>query len=148
MPVDQHSFLLVINVCGCRYGQIVPPSQPREELGVYWGYNVRLASSLSNVFAKSPYQEGYDLTVGTSDKGTPVDKCDAADFAGFKHVLVVFGGVAGLESALESDDNLNINDVSLLFDKYLNTCPNQGSRTIRTEEAILISLALIKSKLG
>lgn len=117
-------------------------------MGVYWGYNVRLASSLSNIFAKAPYQEGYDLTIGTSDKGKSIDMCENKDFSGFKHVLVVFGGIAGLESALDCDENLNINDVSLLFDKYLNTCPSQGSRTIRTEEAILISLAQLKSKLG
>ncbi|GKV38528.1 hypothetical protein SLEP1_g46435 [Rubroshorea leprosula] len=27
-----------------------------------------------------------------------------------------------------------------VFDLYLNTCPHQGSQTIRTEEAIFISL--------
>lgn len=126
----------------------MPPSQPKKELGVYWGYTVRLANSLTNVFAKSPYQEGYDLTIGTSDKGSPLSSCSPQHFAGFKHLLIVFGGLAGLEAALENDEDLNINDVKLLFDKYLNTCPNQGSRTIRTEEAILISLAQITAKMN
>ncbi|KAE8593072.1 hypothetical protein XENTR_v10018967 [Xenopus tropicalis] len=36
---------------------------------------------------------------------------------------------------------------SILFNHYLNTCPDQGSRTIRTEEAILISLAALKPRL-
>ncbi|KAL0434428.1 UNVERIFIED_CONTAM: hypothetical protein Slati_2777100 [Sesamum latifolium] len=31
----------------------------------------------------------------------------------------------------------NVRDI---FDSYLNTCPHQGSRTIRTEEAMFISL--------
>jgi len=35
-------------------------------------------------------------------------------------------------------------DPSVLFDLYVNTCPSQGSRTIRTEEAILISLAALQ----
>uniref|UniRef100_A0A1B6JQI8 Uncharacterized protein n=1 Tax=Homalodisca liturata TaxID=320908 RepID=A0A1B6JQI8_9HEMI len=131
-----------------RYGVVVPPSQPRTELGVYWGYSVRLAKSLSNVFAKAPYQEGYDLTIGTSDKGSLLEDCDDSEFSNFKHILIVFGGLDGLESTLECDENLSINNVSLLFDKYLNTCPNQGSRTIRTEEAILISLAQITAKLS
>jgi len=33
--------------------------------------------------------------------------------------------------------------VNKLFDCYLNTCPSQGLRTIRTEEAMMISLAVI-----
>ena len=31
-----------------------------------------------------------------------------------------------------------------LFDHYLNLCPNQGSRTIRTEEALLVGLSALK----
>ena len=48
-------------------------------------------------------------------------------------MLVVFGGLAGLETIVDADENLHINDASLLFHHYLNTCPNQGSNTIRTE---------------
>ena len=51
----------------------------------------------------------------------------------FRHALIVFGGVQGLEASLETDENLDIDDPSLLFQHYLNTCPSQGSRTIRTE---------------
>uniref|UniRef100_A0A1B6KQ83 Uncharacterized protein n=1 Tax=Graphocephala atropunctata TaxID=36148 RepID=A0A1B6KQ83_9HEMI len=130
------------------YGSVVPPSQPKTELGVYWGYSVRIAKSLSDVFTKSPYQEGYDFTIGTSDKGIAIEECEDCLFKDFKHMLVVFGGLDGLESALECDETLTVNEVSLLFDKYLNTCPNQGSRTIRTEEAILISLAQITTKIS
>ena len=35
-------------------------------------------------------------------------------------------------------------DVPSLFDHYLNLCPGQGSRTIRTEEALLVGLAALK----
>jgi len=38
-------------------------------------------------------------------------------------------------------------DVIKLFDMYLNTCPEQGVRTIRTEEAIVLSMATIYPKL-
>ena len=50
-----------------------------------------------------------------------------------RHLLVVFGGLKGLEYSLDCDEQLTVADVSLLFDHYLNTCPHQGSRTIRTE---------------
>lgn len=51
----------------------------------------------------------------------------------YRHILVVFGGVKGLEAALEADDKLEVDDPSELFTSYLNTCPVQGSGTIRTE---------------
>uniref|UniRef100_A0A1B6DRB7 Uncharacterized protein n=1 Tax=Clastoptera arizonana TaxID=38151 RepID=A0A1B6DRB7_9HEMI len=129
-----------------KHGVVVSPSTPKQELGVYWGYTVRIANSLSDVFAKCPYEEGYDFTIGTSDKGEPINSCNDCDFSSVKHVLIAFGGLQGLEAALENDETLEINDVSLLFDKYLNTCVGQGSRTIRTEEAILISLAQLVDK--
>ena len=46
---------------------------------------------------------------------------------------MVFGGVRGLEASLEADENLDVDNPSLLFKHYLNACPSQGSRTIRTE---------------
>ena len=63
-------------------------------------------------------------------------------------MLIVFGGVKGLEYSLECDNSLSVDDVSLLFHHYLNTCPDQGSRTIRTEEAILITLATLRPLLA
>jgi hypothetical protein len=53
----------------------------------------------------------------------------------------------GLENAVENDENLTVDDPSLLFDKYFNVVPQQGSRTIRTEEAVLITLAALSEKI-
>ncbi|XP_037548171.1 putative methyltransferase C9orf114 homolog [Nematolebias whitei] len=125
-------------------GVVVAPHVPRTEGGLYWGYTVRLASSLSSVFTQSPHKGGYDLTIGTSERGTNVDQ---ATLSPFKHMLVVFGGLQGLEASVDADLNLDATDPSLLFDMYLNTCPSQGSRTIRTEEAILISMAALRQKI-
>lgn len=119
---------------------VVPPTQPRAETGVYWGYTVRLASSLSQVITKCPYDDGYDLTIGTSDKGQMVNDVPERSMP-YKHALIVFGGVLGLEQALQHDPEVDENDPSLIYDHYLNTVPGQGSRTIRTEEAVLLSLA-------
>jgi predicted SPOUT superfamily RNA methylase MTH1 len=73
------------------------------------------------------------------------EEVDFAKHEGFKHALVFFGGLEGIEGLLENEENskLTAEDVDKLFDYYLNTCPEQGTRTIRTEEAILISMALI-----
>ncbi|XP_051961451.1 putative methyltransferase C9orf114 homolog [Xyrauchen texanus] len=128
-----------------RKGAVVAPHVPRTEGGLYWGYSVRLASCLSAVFTECPYKEGYDLTVGTSERGKSADEISLSPF---KHMLVVFGGVQGLEASVDADDNLDVTDPSVLFDLYLNTCPVQGSRTIRTEEAILISLSGLRPKIA
>lgn len=128
-------------------GQVVSPLVPRLETGIYWGYSVRLAANLTEIFSKCPYPKGYDLTVGTSDKGTSIDNVKEKSLS-YNHALIVFGGLAGLEAALELDPHLSIDDPSLLFHKYLNTCPEQGSRTIRTEEAILVTLSELRTKLA
>ena len=131
-------------------GRVVSPAKPRTEKGIYWGYSVRVAEKFSHVFTKSPYKGGYDLTVGTSERGSSVDTCTLKkeETQKFKHLLIVFGGVKGLEAALKQDQELSeIEDPSSLFDIYLNTCPKQGSRTIRTEEAILVSLAALRPKI-
>ena len=113
---------------------------------MYRGYTVRIAQSLREVFSQAPYPEGYDLSIGTSERG---DKIDDIPQKGLKynHAIVVFGGLEGLEAALDNDDILTVDDPALIFDHYLNTCPDQGSRTIRTEEAIVISLAGLHTKL-
>ena len=129
------------------YGVVVSPMTPKKETGKYWGYTVRIANSLNEIFTKSPYSNGYDLTLGTSDKGICVDDIDLKAKP-YTHGLIVFGGVQGLEYALENDDALNIDDVSLLFDYYINICPEQACRTIRTEEAVLITLAELRTKIS
>lgn len=120
-------------------GNVVTPTTPVHTNGTYWGYNVRCAESLGAVFTQCPYKEGYDLLIGTSERGEPIPN----SLPCFKHVLITFGGLRGLELALEADDSLKVDDPALLFDFYLNTCPGQGSRTIRTEEAILVTMSAL-----
>lgn len=106
-------------------GRVVSPSQPRRATGIYWGYNVRIASSISQVFSQSPYEDGYDVTIGTSDKGKNVYEVERKSLK-FNHLLIVFGGLFGLENAVENDDNMTVDDPSLLFDHYFNVIPQQG----------------------
>ncbi|XP_073114194.1 uncharacterized protein [Elaeis guineensis] len=57
-----------------------------------------------------------------------------------RHLLIVFGGLGGLKDSMVEDISLKGESVHDVFSSYLNTCPLQGSRMIRTEEAIFISL--------
>lgn len=122
---------------------IVPPSIPRELFGIYWGYQTRLAQGVNGVFSDCPFKDGYDLIIGTSERGEEFD-VEKHSLPDFKNLLIVFGGVEGLEECQVEGKKFTRPDRS--FDFYLNTCPNQGSGTIRTEEAIFISLAKLSSQ--
>ncbi|KAL2129722.1 hypothetical protein VTI74DRAFT_7402 [Chaetomium olivicolor] len=130
------------------YGTPEPihPTAPRTEAGYFWGYSVRKASSLSNVLTESPYEDGYDLSIGTSERGVPLSKAfPSYDQANFNHLLVVFGGPRGLEYAAMNDPQLGEMGIAgartkELFDHWVNVLPNQGTRGIKTDEALLIAL--------
>lgn len=147
----------------------VDPVTPREEDGYYWGYNVRRATSLSDVITSCEFEDGYDVSIGTSERGVPLtsvlpnavapprlrsimseeDKQPAQLPSSFKHLLLVFGGVAGLEPAVASDPVLKEKGLTketthALFDAWVNVVPGQGSRTIRTEEAVEFGLYGVK----
>ncbi|CAM9482754.1 unnamed protein product, partial [Choristocarpus tenellus] len=128
-------------------GKAVPPSAPREELGLYWGYQTRLAAGLAEVLSGCPFKGGYDYTVGTSERGDVSVDCKDFTLPKYKHLLIVFGGVQGIEATVDADETLDLpgSEASALFDAWVNTCPGQGSRTIRTEEAVLITLARLRS---
>lgn len=47
-------------------GKVVGQNEPFEKTGTYWGYQVRVAHSISEVFEECPHEGGYDLKVGES----------------------------------------------------------------------------------
>ena len=132
------------------YPECVHPAAPREEGGYYWGYTVRQCSSLSSVFTESPYEGGYDVGIGTSERGMPLSKAlPSSKRVPFKHLLVTFGGPRGLEFASMNDQELAGMQIQggktkELFDHWVNVLPNQGSRTIRTDEALFIALTALR----
>ncbi|KAI0393761.1 DUF171-domain-containing protein [Xylariaceae sp. FL0594] len=131
-------------------GVPVDPVTPRTEGGYYWGYSVRRCSTLAAVFEECTFEGGYDLSVGTSERGLPLAEAfpekKRNNYANFKHLLVVFGGPRGLEYAAENDPALQEMGIirgrtKELFDHWVNILPGQGSRTIRTDEALFIGLS-------
>ena len=133
-------------------GTLVSPRVLTETDGTYWGYTVRMAGSLQAIWDECPYPGGYDLKIGTSERGSSI--VDDPDFEvcpskSYDHSLIVFGGVAGIEECVDADESLRLSG-SLshsLFHTWVNVCPFQGSRTIRTEEAVLITLAKLSPHL-
>lgn len=54
----------------------------------------------------------------------------------FRHILIVFGGVNGIEAAIEADEKLKANKLEQIFDFVCESpyCEKKfGSRSIRLE---------------
>lgn len=127
-----------------RNTKLVTRTDPTTDMGYYWGYRTRQAESISAVITESPFKKtGYDFVIGTSERGEPLTPELVSTLPEFEHLLIVLGGQAGLEAAAENDAKLLLGstNISELFDWWVNCVPGQGSRTIRTEEAIWIVLS-------
>jgi predicted SPOUT superfamily RNA methylase MTH1 len=106
---------------------------------VYWGYHVSKAKSLGKVLEVRP----WGLKVGTSRYGAPIQEALTSLSKALKNphaTLVAFGSPRkGLREIL-GQERLEPKEV---FDFFVNTAPGQQTATIRTEEALFISLALL-----
>ncbi|XP_075240487.1 28S rRNA (uridine-N(3))-methyltransferase-like [Convolutriloba macropyga] len=122
-------------------GQVVCRKEPFKK-GIYWGYEVTIAESLTDLL-QIETKDKYDLVIGTSDKGQSLQDVNICNK---ERVLVLVGGVQGLERALANDGE-RTKSISDCVDFYLNCCPGQGSRTIRTEEALPIIFSSLNEKL-
>lgn len=112
------------------------------EIDYYWGYNV-ISSKAS--FGRIVKSGAYDFIIATS-KNAPtfasvIDNL-AERWEKSKRILVAFGAPSqGLQEIL-AQEKLNLNNIA---DFAINTIPFQGTETVRTEEALYASLALLNS---
>ncbi|KAI7861757.1 putative RNA methyltransferase [Spinellus fusiger] len=127
-------------------GKVVSPKTPREKAGIYWGYTIRLASSFSRVITESPYEEGYDYTIGVSDRSAK-DLYGVSGPSSFSHLLVAFGGpLGGLQEAIEADEDLKIagEDTANMFDLFVDPNTQSGTRSVRLEESLAIVMSVFR----
>ena len=114
----------------------------REEIEAYWGYTVT-SSKVS--FGQLTKSHAYDLVVATSKIGTPLPQVTdklAERWKKSRRILVAFGApTRGLQEIVEQE-NLSLDKVA---DFTVNTIPDQGTETVRTEEALYASLALLNT---
>ena len=112
----------------------------REEIAEYWGYNVTVEK---NSFSKLVKRGGFDLTIATSKYGVPFhaaakkifEKWDKAE-----KILVAFGSPSEGLYEIARREGFNLDEI---VDFVVNTVPEQGTETVRTEEAIIASLAVL-----
>lgn len=109
----------------------------RAEVGEYWGYDVSRTKSL----AEGLNRLKANYVIGTSRRGQNLHEAvRAMRSSNPGSMTVAFGGpYAGL---LEICDRQGV-DAGELFDVLVNTIPEQGTVTVRTEEALIATLALL-----
>ncbi|MEM1589324.1 MAG: RNA methyltransferase [Candidatus Bathyarchaeia archaeon] len=115
------------------------------EIPCYWGYRVTVWEGSFGSLTKSGK---FDLKIATSRHGevfTTVKDRIAERWAKAGNVLIGFGAPdAGLYEIIKRE-NLNLENV---VDFVVNTVPGQWTETIRTEEAVIASLAVFNCFLG
>jgi predicted SPOUT superfamily RNA methylase MTH1 len=118
----------------------------RDETPMYWGYKAVVKREFVGRIIKG--KGDFELTIATSRNGTPLAEVEekiAERWKKARSILVVFGApTRGLYEIFKSE-GLNLNDA---VDFVVNTIPNQGTETVRTEEAIIASLAILNEQFG
>jgi predicted SPOUT superfamily RNA methylase MTH1 len=125
--------------------QVEVQTANKDEIPSYWGYAV---SAEKRSFGKLVKNGKFDLTVATSKFGTRF--ADVAEKIGERwkkasSILVSFGAPTRGLFEIARDEGANLND---LVDFVVNTLPEQGTETVRTEEALLASLAILNVQFG
>ncbi len=111
----------------------------RDEVPQYWGYRVSVEEHSFGRLAK----RDFDLRIATARIGD--NFMDIAGKIGEKwgisqRILVAFGAPSRGLHEIVQDEGLNLEEIA---DFTINTVPNQGTATVRTEEALLASLAIL-----
>ena len=128
--------LQIVNVGG----RIEVQTANRDDVPIYWGYRVRVEK---RPFGQLVTDEEFDLTIATArlgDKFMDVAGQIGKKWSAAQHILVAFGAPSrGLhEIAKEEGAKLEA-----IVDFVVNMIPEQGTATVRTEEALLASLAIL-----
>lgn len=109
----------------------------REEIDEYWGFEVIRAVTLTEALNELK----ASCVIGTSRRGQNLyEGIERIKSNNPSSVAVAFGGPYwGLYEICERQGV----DAGKLFDVVVNTIPQQGTATVRTEEALIASLALL-----
>jgi hypothetical protein len=115
----------------------------RGDVEVYWGFSVRVEN---RPFGQLVAAGGFDLTIATARLGASFK--EVADKIGAKwssahHVLVAFGAPSRGLHEIVKDEGARL---EAIVDFVVNTIPQQGTETVRTEEALLATLAIFNAR--
>jgi predicted SPOUT superfamily RNA methylase MTH1 len=112
----------------------------RDEVSAYWGYRVTVEERSLGKMLKA---RDFRLTIGTSQYGVPFAQIAgriAEKWGQVGNVLVAFGAPAAGLNEIVAQEGFSLDDI---VDFVVNTIPMQGTETVRTEEALIASLAVL-----
>ncbi len=125
--------------------QIEVQAANREDIPVYWGYRVRVEK---RSFGKIVAEGDFELRIATArigDNFMGVVGKICEKWQGSGRVLVAFGAPSrGLHEIAEEEGA----KLEAIVDFVVNMIPEQGTATVRTEEALLASLAILNVQFG
>ncbi|MFW9911104.1 MAG: putative RNA uridine N3 methyltransferase [Candidatus Thorarchaeota archaeon] len=116
----------------------------RSEIERYWGFDVERITSLADRLSDAAHM----TRIIFSRKAPPYHRLEneiASTVANTRSILAVFGGpMHGVAELLSSEKDA----IKKNSDFWVNTILGQGTETVRLEEAVLASLALINNSVG
>jgi hypothetical protein len=143
-PVGTRISVQLTSVERSLVGQIVDPTKISTYQGsrapIYWGYKVTKTQSLGRLLR----EHRYPVSIGTSRYGAPLSDFWRPLRTAIQNqpVLLAFGAPQrGLQEILQAE-SMNAKEA---FDFFVNTVPDQQTVTVRTEEAILVTLGLLNA---
>lgn len=114
----------------------------RDKIKKYWGYQLTVSKLPLGHFIK---KRSFDLVIATSRHGKALTEAAnklKSQWRSSRTILVAFGApTQGLYEIMEQE-GLRLDEVSHFV---VNTIPDQGTETVRTEEAIYASLAILNA---
>jgi len=120
-------------------------SVDRVEVPYYWGFDVTAENHSLRALLEN---QRFDLVVGTSKFATTFQEVAPhlnERWVKAKTVLLLFGAPTRGLFEIAKEKNFNIHD---LVDFMVNTLPGQGTETVRTEEAVMATLAIFNVYFG
>jgi len=113
-----------------------------EEIKTYWGYKVSASNLLFTQFLR---KRQFDLVIATSKKGKPVTNVldDLSEkWKNSRRVLVAFGAPTQGLPEITMHEHVKLDDLAHFI---INTVPNQATETVRTEEAVYVTLSILNT---
>ena len=117
-------------------------SAKKKDIPEYWGYDLRGSKGRLSDLVHSPE---WDLTIATSRLGENIVSAKERleeDWLNAEKTLIVFGSYKEGVGEMITKEGRRIEEV---FDYIVNTIPDQGTATVRTEEAVTATLAILNT---
>jgi predicted SPOUT superfamily RNA methylase MTH1 len=112
----------------------------RREIQSYWGYRITVPNVSFGQLVKTRF---FDLVIATSKHGAPFTKIRdklTEHWKNSRSILIAFGAPTQGLYEIVAREHLELDNTAHFT---VNMMPNQGTETVRTEEAVFASLAIL-----